>query len=189
MGKCKIYLGGVNNHSKTMEVVSFLNTVDLEVVYPSKESSLPFRISLLLQCDSIYLLDGWHNDKIADIECYIARTYNIGIFFENKIIPMNNATSVIENAIHEATGITLDSYSQNKRSDPLFFCRLIFAKHATDMGMSKDEIARILNITVQTVGWMLRKYPDEVKYNPSFRDNAMAVEYIINTTNISSNEK
>lgn len=174
----KIYITGSMDKSLIRVASSFLSKIDLIPIFCTT-SNLPARISKLIECDYLYLIDGWLDLREACIECYIARTLNKPVFFENKIIPLNNTTLKIESAIYEVTGYMYREYSQKRRDEPLFLCRMHFSYECSSSGLSTSTISGLLNISEQAVCWMLQKYPKEYKFNPSFRANADKISYIL----------
>lgn len=49
----------------------------------------------LVKCDSIYLLNGWHKSKGANLEYQIATAMGMNIWFQTSGIPCQNCKGVI----------------------------------------------------------------------------------------------
>ena len=103
------------------------------------------------------------------------------VWFESNVVRNQKNVLKIQNAIHEVTGIHFNEYTTKSRKRDGFFARMLFAKHCSQR-MKPMEIATMINRDRTTVLSLLKKYDDEVKYNPYFRVLAQRVENIINKT-------
>jgi len=139
------------------------------------------------QCQGLYLLKGWQNSVEATVERHICLRTGKVILFQSaeerkKSLDQEKLAIAgrIQEALHEVTGLTPLQYNVRCRQDDLVFARMVFAYHGRRMGLSPDEISKELNISKSMVYHYLKIYPDEVKYNPKFRDMAEGVDKILN---------
>lgn len=149
----------------------------------------PVRLEALInsQCQALYLLRGWQNSVEATIERHICLRTGKAIYFqsaeERKRTQDQEKLAIagrIHEALHEVTGLTPLQYNVRCRQDDLVFARMVFAYQGKRMDLSPDEISKELNISKSMVYHYLKIYPDELKYNPKFRDMAEEVDKILN---------
>jgi len=138
---------------------------------------------LTYQCDGIYLLSGWQESEQASTERYNCLVTGKQIFYqstceEQALINESKAIAVerIKEAIHEATGMTIEQYRTRSRRDEYIFARMIFSHHSERAGLSPDEISRHLGISRSMVYHYYLRYGDEYKYTPRFRCMAQKVD-------------
>ena len=187
----KIYgLDYADVEQKFNDAEEFLSGLDIEVVNPLKnglQNDAPWinhicdDIKLLDGCDAIYMLNDWIDSDGAGIEYDIALRTGKDVWFESNVVRNQKNVLKIQNAIHEVTGIHFNEYTTKSRKRDGFFARMLFAKHCSQR-MKPMEIATMINRDRTTVLSLLKKYDDEVKYNPYFRVLAQRVENIINKT-------
>jgi hypothetical protein len=134
----------------------------------------------ILSCNAIYLLDNWMDSPSASIEYDIALRMKIDIWFESCLVPNQNTTLKIQNAIHEATGMTFGEYTTKSRKRDAFFARMIFAYHCRKNKMKLVNIATYVHRDRSSMYHLLKKYDDEAKYNPCFRTLTQRVEELLN---------
>lgn len=147
----------------------------------------PFRLEALMQkCQGLYLLKGWQTSVEATIERHICLRTGKAIFFqseeERKSARDQQKLLVsirIQEAIHEATGMTLEQYRVHSRKEEYVFARMIYAHQGKRLGLSPEDSARDLNISRSMIYRYMMKYPDEVKYNAEFRSMAERVDKIL----------
>jgi len=147
----------------------------------------PFRLEALMQkCQGLYLLKGWQTSVEATIERHICLRTGKAIFFqsaeERKKGLDQEKQAVIERileAIHEATGLTVEEFRVHSRVEELFFARMIFSYHCSREGLTPEEICPILDRNKSMVYHYLNRFKDECKFTPAFRKTADQVDKIL----------
>lgn len=139
-------------------------------------------IELLLPCDAIYMMDNWVDSTGASIEYDIATRMNKDIWFESNVVHKDLVVLRIQNAIHEVTGLKFNQYVTKSRKRDGFYARMIFVYHCRMHKMKLTKIAEYVHRDHSTMLHLLKKYQDDFKYNPQFRDIAMKVNNILNKT-------
>ena len=137
-------------------------------------------MELLLPCEAIYMLDGWTDSVGAGIEYDVAVRTGMDIWFESKIVRNQKFVLGIQNAIHEATGMKFKEYTTKSRKRDGFFARMLFVHHCRRNKMRLVEIARYVHRDHTSMLHLLKKYSDEIEYNPYFRTMAEKVDEILN---------
>lgn len=206
----KIYISGRISGLPYEEVLAkfakaekYLTDLGYEVVNPlrnglSKESNwqdhMVADIALLFQCEAIFLLSDWLDSKGAMIEKNIAQITDLKIYYETKMAEDFRSCEKtemilfrVEAAIQEVTGLALEEYAVSSRDRGKYFARLIFSYQCFTQGVkNKSYIGEILRKDHTTPLRALKKYPDELKYNPEFRDIAERVNRILTRVRVSS---
>ena len=149
-------------------------------VYHSWNEHMVQDIEMLLPCQAIYMLDNWIDSVGAGIEYDIAVRMRKDIWFESNVVNLHEMISKIQDAIHEATGLKFSEYTSKSRNGMLFYCRMIFAHHCRKLNMTLKAIATLVKRDHSSMAYVLKKYEDEVKYNPEFRAIAEKVNKILN---------
>ena len=147
----------------------------------------PFRLEALMQkCQGLYLLKGWQNSPEACIERHVSLGTGKAILFqsvEERKSARDQQKLVIsvriQEAIHEATGMTIDQYRVHSRVEGLFYARMIFAHQGKRLRLHPDDTAQDLNVSKSMIYHYLKKYGDEVMYNSEFRGMAERVDKIL----------
>ena len=177
---------------KFQEVQDFLEDLGFDVVNPTKnglteshawEQHIVRDVELLLPCEAIYMFDGWQNSVGACIEYDIAVRTGKEIWFESDVIRNNSLISNIQQAIHEATGLQFKEYANASRKREKFFARMLFAYHCNRHKIKHIDIAKHIRHDRTLILYLLKKYVDETKYNPAFRELAQSVDNILNKAN------
>ncbi len=137
-------------------------------------------IRMLLDCDAIYMMDNWMESKGASIEYDIANRLNMDVWFESNIRRENQAVLRIQNAIHEVTGLRFNQYTTKCRKREHFIARMLFVYHCRQLKMTLTQIAKHVHRDHSSMLHFLRKYDDDFKYNPQFREMATKVNELIN---------
>lgn len=146
-------------------------------------------IELLHSCDAIYMMDNWGTSTGADIEHYIAVRTKKDILYESNVIVRtkdDEAILRIQNAIHEVTGLRFNQYITKSRKRDGVFARMIFVYHCRKRKMKLIQIAKYVHRDHSSMLHLLKKYDDDFKYNPQFREMATRVNNILNKTNESA---
>lgn len=149
-------------------------------------------IRLLFDCDAIYMLDDWLNSRGAIIEKSIAEISGKQVYFQSSLDQkwkLISKTSFIlrkvEGAIEEVTGMRLKDYAIPSKKRELYFARMIYTQQVFNQGIkNRSLIARNLHKNHATVLRSLRKYPDEFRFNPEFRQIASRVSDILKRSKV-----
>lgn len=169
-----------------------LESLGCEVVNPlknglEKKSSwikhLCKDIELLDGCDAIYMMDNWGESDGACIEYDFAIRRKKDIWFESNIVRNQSNVLKIQNAIHEVTGLKFNEYTTKSRKRDGFFARMLFVYHCRENKMKLTNIAKYVHRDHTSMLHLLKKYEDEVRYNPNFRVLAQRVDNILKSTN------
>jgi len=81
----------------------------------------------------------------------------------------------IRNAVLAATGLTFEQYTAKSQCYDVYFARMLFAFQAKKL-LSEREIGRLLKRHRTTIISSLKKYNEEVEYNPRFKQLSEIVE-------------
>ena len=174
---------------------ALLNEIGFEVVNPLKnglDKNRPWNehlcrdIELLLPCDAIYMMDNWIDSTGASIEYDIAVRTGKEVLFESNVIILNDEKKAVlrfQNAIHEVTGLRFNQYITKSRKRDGVFARMIFVHHCRKCKMKLMQIAKYVHRDHSSMLHLLKKYEDDFKYNPQFREMAMKVNNLLNKTN------
>ena len=171
---------------------ALLESIGFEVVNPitmglnqeaTWEQHMVKDIELLLSCDSIYMMDNWTQSTGAGIEYDIAFRLGKDIWFESAFARDNRNVMRIQNAIHEVMGMKFNDYITKSRKRDGFFARMIFVYHCRQNKMRLIKIAEFVKRDHSTMLHLLKKYQDDFRFNPQFREIATRVNNILNKTN------
>lgn len=138
---------------------------------------------LALQCEGIYLLTGWQESEQASTERYMSLITGKNIFFQSTerakaMFDQGKAIAIerIIEAIHEATGMTIEQYRPHSRKTELVFARMIFSHYAKRAGLNPEEISVCLERNKSMIYHYFKGYADEVRFTPKFRCLAQKVD-------------
>jgi hypothetical protein len=136
------------------------------------EQNLQHRIKLLLSSNIIYFLDDWTESTESLIEYDIAIRLNKVIFVnKNQNKEQHYNLERLKEAIHAVTGLTFEEYTARSRKKEFVYARMLFAHYCfTVENMQLFDIAGILKRDRATLFYAIKKYNDDVKYNPKFRE-------------------
>jgi hypothetical protein len=159
-----------------------MNPFDLQ-----SDGSLPpwhERLEILaLQCEGIYLLSGWQESEQASTERYNCLVANRQIFYqssekEQSALDDRKSAAIerIKEAIHEATGITIEQYRERGRKEEYVFARMIFSHYGKRADLTPEEISICLDRSKSIVYHYFKHYANEVRYTPRFRCIAQKVD-------------
>ena len=195
----KIYLSGKISGLPYSEVQerfdgaeALLTELGFDVVNPLKngldkdeswERHICKDIAMLLPCDAIYMMDNWVDSTGASIEYDVAMRTGKDIWFESNVIRNNLVVMKIQNAIHEVMGLKFGDYITKSKKRDGFFARMIFVYHCRQNKMRLIKIAEFVKRDHSTMLHLLKKYQDDFRFNPQFREIATRVNNILNKTN------
>jgi hypothetical protein len=195
----KIYISGDTSgfhHGKEArtrfdEAESFLKRLKYDPVNPFKikqDSLVPWleRLAALSVCDSIFLLSGWLSIPESQFEKFYSTVTGKEILFESRIDEENKISAQeeisifrIKGAIREVTDLEFDKYIEENRTSEIYFARMLFAINCDKAGINSKRIIKYLPRDRTTILHMLKKYPDEYKYNHEFRKIADKVSQLL----------
>ena len=193
----KIYISGKitglplsEARQRFADSADFLNEIGFEAVNPLNnglddkatwKEHMVADIAMLLDCEAIYMMDNWIESRGASIEYDIANRLNLDVWFESNIKRENQAVLRIQNAIHEVTGLRLNQYATKSRKRDSFYARMLFVYHCRRLKMTLTQIAKHVHRDHSSMLHFLRKYDDDFKFNPQFRELAEKVNQLLNT--------
>lgn len=128
-------------------------------------------VILLMGCDTIYLLPDWQQSKGATLEKSFAELTGKTMIYEE--VP---AFQLIKQAIAEAMGISFVDIVGPSRKRKYVYARMIFAHLCWERGATKVAIARDIKKDHATVLYYLKKYNDDYRFTPEFREYANDVK-------------
>ena len=177
----KIYISGKIGGLSEQEVRAKFEAAEMEltaegyeVVNPAK-NGLPFNapwevhvaidIILLLGCDSIYLLPCWEQSKGATLE------KNIADVSGKKLIYKKEQSFVeIKQAISESIGVSFFDIAGDSRKRRSVYARMIFSYYCRKAGATTVLLADEINRNHSTIVYYVRKFNDDIKFNPEFKE-------------------
>ena len=128
-------------------------------------------VVLLMGCDTIYLLPDWQQSKGATLEKSFAELTGKAMIYEE--VP---AFPQIKQAIAEIMGVTFPEITGRKRASKHVYARMIFAHLCREQGATIVTIAQDMKHNHATIIYYLKKYNDDYRFTPEFRDFANAVK-------------
>jgi hypothetical protein len=129
-------------------------------------------IVLLMGCEAIYLLADWNLSRGATLEKNIAELTGKQLIYEKTPVFV-----AIKQAISEVMGISFhDIVNDGGRGRNHVYARMIYAHFCKEQGASITEIAKEIKRNHSTVIYYLRKFPEDRKFNPGFREIVSRVE-------------
>lgn len=129
---------------------------------------LGFMVINPAKADSVYMLENWTDSVQAQIEHDIAKRMN----------ELITVTKIID-AIKEVTRLDFDEYTIKNRKIDLFYARMLFVHKCKENGIKPPVAAKIIKRDRTTVLYMIKKYDEEVKFNPKFRRMAEKLNEIM----------
>lgn len=170
------------------EAEEFLRSLGLEVVSPLDNglaadapwiSHMCRDIEMLHGCDAIYMTEGWHGSTGACLEYDFAVRTGKTVVFASEILRHRRIALTVESAIGEVTGLHLNEYNTKSRKRDRFFARMLFVYYCRRKRMSLTDIATYIRRDRSSMLYLLKKYCDEVRYNPSFRTISEHVDALL----------
>lgn len=190
MKKHKAYISGQITGLPVAEYVEKFSKAEAELKAKGYEVVNPLRyelkpgsrwneqmkvdISLLLDCDAIYMLSNWERSTGAGLELYIAEGLGLIINYEK---PPKHRD--IKTAILTAMGVSFASISEDSRNRWHVYARMIYAHHCKKRGENTQRIAEETLHDQSTICYYLRRYDSEYKYNKEFRAAAEKVATLL----------
>jgi hypothetical protein len=156
-----------------------------EVVNPLKNGlpiNAPLKIHividivLLIGCDAIYLLPDWSQSKGATLEKNIAELTGKKIIYQETPVFV-----ALKQAISEVMGVSFYDIVSNSRERKNVYARMIYAYFSKEQRATITEISREVKRNHSTVIYYLRKFEDDKKFNPKFREIVNRIEIALRT--------
>lgn len=124
----------------------------------------------LMECEAIYMLPNWERSEGATLEHKIAEGLQIAIEYEET--PRHRD---IKEAIEAAMGVPFRVIARDSRNRWHVYARMIYAHHCKKDGDNTQQIATETKHDESSIGYYLRHYDSEYKYNREFRKAAEKV--------------
>lgn len=146
----------------------------------TKNQHLLKDIELLLNSNTLFVLDNWLDSKQSRIEMKIAKELGIPIIFESNTYRNVSKIEKLKEAIFEVMGLTFDQYTTNSRMQKFFYARMIMINYCREQeDMSLQKIAFLINRDHTTVMHGLKTFKNEIKYNLEFRETVEKINKIV----------
>lgn len=127
-------------------------------------------ITELMKCDAIYILPNWERSEGATLEHDIAKGLYLAIDYEQE--PRHRD---IKEAIEAAMGVPFRVIAIDSRNRWHVYARMIYAHHCKKDGDNTQQIASETKHDESSIGYYLRHYDTEYKFNRDFRKAAEKV--------------
>jgi hypothetical protein len=127
-------------------------------------------ITELMKCEAIYMLQNWERSEGATLEHDIAKGLYLAIDYEQE--PRHRD---IKEAIEAAMGVPFRVIAIDSRNRWHVYARMIYAHHCKKDGDNTQQIANETKHDESSIGYYLRHYDTEYKYNREFRKAAEKV--------------
>jgi hypothetical protein len=183
----KIYISGAITGLPIEEVTARFSEAEkilmeqgYEVISPLKtgipynfpwEIHIAMDIILLIGCEAIYLLPDWSYSKGATLEKTIAELTGKQIIYEKVPVFVE-----LKQAIYETMQVSFYDIVNDIRERNHVYARMIYAYFCNEQGATITDIAAEMRRNHSTVIYYLRKFEDDRKFNPKFREIANKVE-------------
>lgn len=145
------------------------------------EEAMLADLAVLMNCDAIFMLDGWMNTKGACIEKYVAEITGKIVRFETAVLndPYYDIVHRITQAIEEIMGLRIEEYSGMSKSPRMHYARIIFVDYCCKHGMNYTSIGKYLNRDRSTISRDYMQGCSEVRVNPDFANMAIRVDNLL----------
>jgi len=189
----KIYISGAivglpfeKVKKKFDKTESELNARGCEAVSPLKTRihyNAPWKIHaainivLLIGCDAVYLLPDWKYSQVATLEKNIAELLGKEIIYEEVQI-----FAELKKAIYEVMEISFSDITGRSRKRHIVFARMIYSHFCSMKGETITSIAAEIKRNHSTIIYYLRKFDDDYRFNPKFREIANRIESALSKT-------
>ena len=127
-------------------------------------------IQELVKCNAVHMLPNWERSEGATLEHKIAAGLKLPIHYE--VEPQHRD---IKDAIEAAMGVPFRIIAQDSRNRWHVYARMIYAHHCKKEGDNTQQIATEIKHDESSIGYYLRHYDSEYKFNREFRKAAEKV--------------
>lgn len=145
-------------------------------------------VSLIKECDAIYLFSNWIFSKRARIEKCIAEEYGKQVIFEDKTINDDPKIDQIKKVIENVTGLLYKDFITPCRSRNRYFARMLFVHHCLEF-CSVRHVAKMINRDHTSLTRYIKEFDNEMMYNKQFRELAIKTGAILQKMNDILEEK
>lgn len=146
----------------------------------SKKKNLLKDIELLLNSNTIFVLDNWIDSTQSRIEMKIAKEFGIPIIFESNVYRNISKIEKMKAAITEVMGLSFEQYTTKSRDQNLFYARMIMINHCRQQEeMSLKDIGQLINRDHTTVMHGIKTFKNEIKFNVKFRKTVEKINTIL----------
>ena len=128
----------------------------------------------LVKCNAVYMLPNWEHSEGATFEHAVARGLRLPIHYE--VEPQHRE---IKEAIEAIMGVPFRVIAKDSRNRWHVYARMIYAHHAKKAGSNTQQIAEETRHDESSIGYYLRHYDSEYKFNREFRNAAEKVATIL----------
>ncbi len=143
---------------------------------PNNEEQRKADILRLLGCNAIFMLSNWELSEKATLERDIAEGLKLSIEYETE--PRNTD---IKRAIKAVMGVPFKILAQDSRNRWHVYARMIYAHHCKKAGDNTSVIATETRHDESSIGYYLRHYESEYKYNREFHKAAEKIATLLST--------
>ncbi|MDR1553342.1 MAG: DUF4406 domain-containing protein [Prevotellaceae bacterium] len=135
------------------------------------EQYMAVDIVLLIGCEAVYFLPDWSLSKGATLEKNIAELTGKTIIYEN--VPV---FAELKQAISEVMGVSFYELVNDSRERNLVYARMTYAYFCKEQGATVADIAAEMRRSHSAIYYYLKKYSDDFKFNPKFREIVNRIE-------------
>ena len=130
----------------------------------------------LIGCNAIFMLSNWELSEKATLEREIAAGLGLTIEYEQE--PKHRD---IKEAIKAVMGVPFKILAKDSRNRWHVYARMIYAHHCKKAGDNTGQIATETKHDESSIGYYLRHYESEYKYNREFRNAAEKVATLLSS--------
>lgn len=146
----------------------------------TKKQHLVKDIQMLLNSNTIFVLDNLIDSKQSRIELKIAEEYGMPIMFESNACKNLTKIQKLKEAITHVMGLKFEDLITKSRTKETFFARMIIINHCREKEkMSLSEIGQLINRDHTTIMHGIKTYTNEIKYNSSFRELVSKINIVL----------
>lgn len=181
MERAKVYISSniaSLNQEKRRDLLQRLQAqgevIEPEAIDTDSEKQRKADILRLISCNRIFMVTGWELSDKATLERDIAKGLNFGIEYETE--PQHPE---IKNAIKAVMGVPFRVIAEDSRNRWHVYARMIYAHHCKKAGENTKRIAEETRHDESSIGYYLRHYESEYKYNREFHKAAEKVATLL----------
>jgi hypothetical protein len=130
---------------------------------------------LLAGCQAIYMLSGWELSKGATLERDLAEATGKQVLYE-KTPSSIELMPKIKQAVAAEMGVSFHDVVNGGRARSLVYARMLYAHFCRERGVAIKNVAAETKRNHSTIIYYLRKFDDDSKFNPKFRDMVSRIE-------------
>jgi hypothetical protein len=143
------------------------------------ESHIAMGIVLLIGCDAVYFLHDWNLSKGATLEKNIAELTGKQVIYEKVPVFVE-----LKQAISEVMGVSFYEIVNDSRKRNHVYARMIYAYFCNEQGAAITDIAAEKRRNQSTEIYYLRKFEDDIKINPTFREIVDGIKIALSRTEV-----